>query len=72
MSKDCDLGRVSKMYLMKGMFVRCVKLCSENLFSNTTPSHRHLYVRLTRVIINTMCFLMDFVVWFFWVCSPPP
>lgn len=44
MSKDCELGRVSKVLLMKGLFVNSVKLCSEDLSvllvaqSNTVPS----------------------------------
>lgn len=37
MSKDCELGRVSKMHLMKGLFVNSVKLRGENLSSLVAP-----------------------------------
>lgn len=39
MSKDWELGRVSKVHLMKGLFVNFVKPCSENLSNLVTLCH---------------------------------
>lgn len=36
MSKDYELGRVSKKHLMRGLFMNSVKLCSENPSSLVT------------------------------------